>query len=603
MSLHMCRMLSAWKQSRRCHGPAGPPFGQESSCPRGARPDTWNAGGNHRASSRSFLWLHDQQEDRRPRPCEGPVAAAVAGSTRASFGQWRSSAVAGAGLHEGSAPRVSSLQPLSWQWGPRGPNVGKQGCLLWPRAARPRRHGTMQVEPSLTHLTSEVVKTHEGQLRRVRNLWQGPQHFCSSGDAIAFLTAPACLDTFLPVINTARYLHMTRQGEPVTAPVQRQSCRSATPIAACMPTRERMRDCRSMPGTVTIPHGVVGDIKPMRTDAHARSALECLMSQLGAYGTLLHYTITHPERSLLSQHVLSSSAGLPRIEPLLFLRRESVALRDPDSVKSTFHRAQVRNSHVNSYQSRNVSVPTRPRFILNPLLPHMADTGAGEPANQEERADSGTDRPRRSSARRYPRSRARADGTRRRTDAEIEARRKAKREGTGYWATAAARSHSGRPRAGPDHVRSNSRSQKVHEWDKDWGSSHREAAEEWTWQDKEDWWHGSWWNESSWQMKPSVDTPPWRQKFRPSEPRERTTETPQEEARRLILGPSSKGPEDSVPNNSGSVLVHPVQVCCLLLCIVCRLCALIGHCCQGFGKDVTFTLRSADCWRGHLMQI
>ena len=234
--------------------------------------------------------------------------------------------------------KVTSL-PNPWQQWPMSAHSlhtmhssKQQTCTGWtntlPRTQRrqtgmpamaPRRHGTMQVEPSLTRLTSEVVKTHEGQLRRVRNLWQGPQHFCSSGDAIAFLTAPACLDTFLPVINTARYLHMTRQGEPVTAPVQRQSCRSATPIAACMPTRECVRDCRSMPGTVTIPHGVVGDIKPMRTDAHARSALECLMSQLGAYGTLLHYTIIHPERSLLSQHVLSSSAGLPRIEPLFSL--------------------------------------------------------------------------------------------------------------------------------------------------------------------------------------------------------------------------------------------------------------------------------------------
>ena len=92
----MCRMLSAWKQSRRCHGPAGRPFGQESSCPRGARPDTLDAGGNHRASSRSCLWPHDQLEDRRPRPCEGPVAAAEAGSIRATFGQWRSSVVVGA---------------------------------------------------------------------------------------------------------------------------------------------------------------------------------------------------------------------------------------------------------------------------------------------------------------------------------------------------------------------------------------------------------------------------------------------------------------------------------------------------------------------------
>ena len=101
------------------------------------------------------------------------------------------------------------------------------------------------------------------------------------------------------------------------------------------------------------------------------------------------------------------------------------SLRDPNSVRSTFHRVQA----------------------------------------------SGTDRPRRSSPRRYPRSRVRADGTRRRTAAEIEARRKAKREGTGYWATPAARSHSGRPRAGPDHVRSNSRSQRAYERDKDWRST------------------------------------------------------------------------------------------------------------------------------------
>ena len=198
----------------------------------------------------------------------------------------------------------------------------------------PRRHQVLQVEPSLMHLTSEVVKTHEGQLHRVRNLRQGPQPFGRSGDVNIFLTAPACLDAFLPEIKITQYPHMTRKGEPVTAPVQRRSCLSATPIAACLPTWECMRDCRPMPGTVTMPNGVAGDIKPMRTDAHARSALECLMSQLGAYDTLLHDTIAQPERSLLSQHVLSFSAGLSRIEPLFFLQRESVALRDRQNLLS-----------------------------------------------------------------------------------------------------------------------------------------------------------------------------------------------------------------------------------------------------------------------------
>ena len=430
-------------------------------------------------------------------------------------------------------------------------HLGTQCRKTGKPGSAPCNHQASQVEQSFMQLASEVAKTHEGYHHDTdRNLRQGPQHTSRSSDVYVFHPMPVCLDTVMLKLHSTQRLRLTRRGEPVTAPAQRQSCQCALSITAHLPTWECIRGHHLLPGTATSPSGNAGPIKLLRTVARACNILAYLPHQSDAAILLLHCAIAQLVDSLSCQQVLQSTAGLSRIEPLLFLRRESVALRDPNSVKSTFHRVQVRHSHINSCQSRNASVPTRPRFILNPPLPHMADTGAGEPANQEERAASGTDRPRRSSPRRYPRSRVRADGTRRRTAAEIEARRKAKREGAGYWATAAARSHSGRPRAGPDHVRSNSRSQRAHEWDKDWGSSHRDAAEEWTWQDKEDWWHGSWWNESSWQRKPSVDTPPWRQKLRPSEPRERTAETPQEEARRLILGPSSKGPEDSAPNHS-----------------------------------------------------
>ena len=325
-------------------------------------------------------------------------------------------------------------------------NKGKPGLA-------PCNHQASQVEQSFMQLASEVAKTHEGYHHDTdRNLRQGPQHTSRSSDVYVFHPMPVCLDTVMPRLHTTQCLRLTRRGEPVTAPTQRQSCQCALPIAAHLPTWECIRGHHLLPGTETSPSGNAGPIKLLRTVARACSILAYLPHQSDAAILLLHCAIAQLVNSLLCQQVLQSSAGLSRIEPLLFLRRESVALRDPDSVKSTFHRVQVRHSHVNSYQSRNVSVPTRPRFILNPLLPHMADTGAGEPANQEERADSGTDRPRRSSPRRYPRSRARADGTRRRTAAEIEARRKAKREGTGYWATAAARSHSGRPRAGPDQL-------------------------------------------------------------------------------------------------------------------------------------------------------
>ena len=362
----------------------------------------------------------------------------------------------------------------------------------------PCKHQASQVEQSFMQLASEVAKTHEGYHHDTdRNLRQGPQHTSRSSEVYVFHPMPVCLDTVMLQLHSTQRLRLTRRGEPVTAPMQRQSCQCALSIAAQLPTWECIRGHHSLPGTATSPSGNAGPIKLLRTVTRACSILAYLPHQSDAAILLLHCAIAQLVDSLSCQQVLQSTAGLSRIEPLLFLRRESVALRDPNSVRSTFHRVQVRHSNINSCQNRNASASTRPRFILNPLLPLMADTGAGDPANQEERAASGTDHPRRSSPRRYPRSRVRADGTRRRTAAEIEARRKAKREGTGYWATAAARSHSKKPRAGPDHVRSNSRSQRAYEWDKDWRSSHRDAAEEWIWQDKEDWWHGSWWNESS----------------------------------------------------------------------------------------------------------
>ena len=374
--------------------------------------------------------------------------------------------------------RATSLQNpwQPWQMSMRNLHITRiskpQACRRWTdkhpgtqcrKAGKPGsapcKHQASQVVQFFLQLASKVAKTHEGyQHATDRNLRQGPQHTSRSGEVYVFHPMPVCLDTVMLQLHSAQRLCLTRRGEPVTAPMQRQSCQC----------------------TATSPSGNAGPIKLLRTVTRACSILAYLPHQSDAAILLLHCTIAQS-----------------RIEPLPFLRRESVALRDPNSVRYTFHRVQVRHCNINSRQNRSASASTRPSFILNPLLPLMAETGAGEPANQEERAASRTDPPRRSSPRRYPRSRIRADGARRRTAAEIEARRKAKREGTGYWATAAARSHSGRPRAGPDHARSNSRSQRAYEWDKDWRSSHRDAAEEWTWQDNDDWWRGSWWNESS----------------------------------------------------------------------------------------------------------
>ena len=72
----------------------------------------------------------------------------------------------------------------------------------------------------------------------------------------------------------------------------------------------------------------------------------------------------------------------------------------------------------------------------------MAEAGESEPAPPEGPSEGQAE----AKPKRYPRSRVRADGARRRTQAQIEARRKAKREGAGYWAgKGGGRSRSGRP--------------------------------------------------------------------------------------------------------------------------------------------------------------
>ena len=241
-------------------------------------------------------------------------------------------------MHNLHITRISKPQACR-RWTDKHPgtqcrNKGKPGLA-------PCNHQASQVEQSFRQLASEVAKTHEGYHHDTdRNLRQGPQHTSRSSDVYVFHPMPFCLDTVMPRLHTTQRLRRTRRGEPVTAPTQRQSCQCALPVAAHLPTWECIRGHHVLPGTETSPSGNAGPIKLLRTDARACSILAYLPHQSDAAILLLHCAIAQLVNSLLYQQVLQSSAGLSRIEPLLFLRRESVALRDPDSVKSTFHRAQ-----------------------------------------------------------------------------------------------------------------------------------------------------------------------------------------------------------------------------------------------------------------------
>ena len=213
----------------------------------------------------------------------------------------------------------------------------QQTCTRWtdtyPRAQcrkkgmpalAPRHYKASQVEPSLMHLALEVAKTHEGyQHATVRNLRQGPQHLCRSGRAYLFLPVPAYLDAVMLRIHIARCSHLTRQGEPVTAPAQRQSFQCALPRAAYLLKWGCIRDCHQLPGTVTLPSGNAG----IMTDARACSILACLLSKSEAAALLLHHAIAQLVNSLLCQQVMQSSAGLSRTEPLIFLQGESALSR------------------------------------------------------------------------------------------------------------------------------------------------------------------------------------------------------------------------------------------------------------------------------------
>ena len=186
-------------------------------------------------------------------------------------------------------------------------------------------------------LASEVAKTHEGYHHATdRNLRQGPQHTSRSGEVYVFHPMPVCLDTVMLQLHSTQRLCLTRRGEPVAAPMQRQSCQCALPTAAQLPTWKCERGRHSLPGTATSPSGNAGPIKLLRTVTRACSILAYLPHQSDAAILLLHCTIAQLVDSLSCQQVLQSTAGLSRIEPLLFLRRESVALRDPNSVRSTF---------------------------------------------------------------------------------------------------------------------------------------------------------------------------------------------------------------------------------------------------------------------------
>ena len=231
-------------------------------------------------------------------------------------------------------------------------------------ALAPRHYKAPQVEPSFMHLALKVAMTHEGhQHDTVRNLRQGPQHLCRSDDARFLLPVPACLDAVMPRIHIAQCLRLTRQGEPVTAPAQRQSCQCVLPIPARMgvhkgsPSTARYRDDAERRRRK---HQANEDRCPC-LQYHGMSALQVRCHSPSAASR--RCKLVQP---IVCQHVLQSYAGLSRTEPLISFIESPLLCGTSALSRHPFKKVRV---------------------------------------NHCQATDAGAERPRRSSPRRYPRSR------------------------------------------------------------------------------------------------------------------------------------------------------------------------------------------------------
>ena len=207
--------------------------------------------------------------------------------------------------------------------------------------------------------------------------------------------------------------------------------------------------------------------------------------------------------------------GLSRTEPLHF------------SKDRLFSKQMCTLPTRTAYKLRWVPLPAiTPITVLDVLTLLMAEAGEDAPATPEGQLEGQAE----AKPKRYPRSRVRADGARRRTQAEIEARRKAKREGLVLG-------RQGRPvpkqleaawgrawSSGPSAVRSSSRSNMA---ERNWGQeawSSGPKAPVWLAATRDPtgptgtgdktgpntWWKQDWWQSSDWQARTEDSNKDWQ---------------------------------------------------------------------------------------------
>ena len=357
-----------------------------------------------------------------------------------------------------------------------------------------------------------------------------------------------------------RRLSTLRCREPAKAPKHTDIDKGALTPQAASYHGPKLWQALSRSGTWTAVAPDRTGTRPARTVVSAYNQFELSVTDI---------TSLHEGCSFLTKQAgrctkllwLLQSAGLTRDEPLRAKPAKGYARRHQSwqscPIPFTYNPGKVQNGSLRTH------FPDPSKLFQPPRLPSaMADAETAEQPQAEGQEEGGA-RPKR-----FPRSRVRADGTRRRTQAELDNRRQAKKEGTGFWATPAGkkvlagqpragpsdeRSH-GSPYHGPNQARSSSRTsrgsgQRQWEWPTH-GGHHYGGSSSWRDRDDDSWWQSEWWSSSNWKERT------WT-RVKPAEPADDKQESPQEEARRLMKEITQKN-KDTASKKSSDGLTETV---------------------------------------------
>ena len=244
-----------------------------------------------------------------------------------------------------------SVKALSWQshWlqlqmsvrSQRTISIGKPPvCMKWtdlPTLAMtgnrgqpdlaPCRHQASHVQHQHTQLASEVTRKHEGRRQDMdRDLQPGPQHESGTSARNVHGCSLARFESNKPRLATNKNPFLPRHRVPVTAPISRNSCKSALPTVAHFSAQQHKRYGQFLPGTRTPATGNSVPTEQTRTDARACIVLESQLSPADPAFLMLRGTSARHVDSPKRQPVLLSSAGLTRNEPLVFHLKDTATM-------------------------------------------------------------------------------------------------------------------------------------------------------------------------------------------------------------------------------------------------------------------------------------